>query len=245
MKMLIQKILEDMNPEINVTDSSYEYNGILVPRTTHILSSMLHEEYLMQWANTIGLYKRKKYIDEREKAAYIGTCAHELIEDYMNNNTYDINKFNIRDINEYNMVKNAIESYELWYNTIIQDNIVEILGMEQRLSCPWFGGTYDMLIKINGKVYLVDFKTSNHISYKYCLQVAAYKFMLNNYYNIRIDGAIILQLDKKSISFEEYVLDFSNNKHNEFINLCTETYLSLVYGYYNRLKVEQMYKTIF
>lgn len=234
-----------MNPEINVTDSSYEYNGIVVPRTTHILSSMLHEEYLMQWANTIGLYKRKKYIDEREKAAYIGTCAHELIEDYMNNNTYDINKFNIRDINEYNMVKNAIESYELWYNTIIQDNIVEILGMEQRLSCPWFGGTYDMLIKINGKVYLVDFKTSNHISYKYCLQVAAYKFMLNNYYNIRIDGAIILQLDKKSISFEEYVLDFSNNKHNEFINLCTETYLSLVYGYYNRLKVEQMYKTIF
>lgn len=243
--MIIEKVLEELNSDINISDSNYDYNGIIVPRTTHILSSMLHEEYLMQWANSIGLYQRKKYIDEREKAAYIGTCAHELIEDYMNNNSYDINKFNIRNITEYNMVKNAIESYELWYNTIIQNNIVEILGMEQKLSCPWFGGTYDMLIKINNKIYLVDFKTSNHISYKYCLQVAAYKYMLNNYYNIRIDGAIILQLDKKSISFEEYVLDFSNKTHNDFINLCTETYLSLVYGYYNRLKVEQMYKKIF
>lgn len=243
--MIIEKILKEIKQENEISDSNYMYNGIVVPRTTHILSSMLHEEYLMQWANAIGLYKRKKYTDERDNAAYIGSCAHELIEDYMNSNEYHIDKFDITNQTNYKMVNNAVQSYILWYNTVCKDNIFEVLGMEQTLTCPWFGGTYDMLCRINGKVYLVDFKTSNHISYKYCLQIAAYKYMLNNYYNIEIDGAIILQLDKKVVAFEEYVLDFSNKKHFDFINLCTETYLGLVYSFYNRLRVEVMYKSIF
>ena len=62
--MIIEKILKEIKQENEISDSNYMYNGIVVPRTTHILSSMLHEEYLMQWANAIGLYKRKKYTDE-------------------------------------------------------------------------------------------------------------------------------------------------------------------------------------
>lgn len=242
---MIKKLLEEMNINIDIRDSNYFYNGVVVPRTTHILSSMIHEEYLMQWANVLGLYKRKKYEEERDKAAFIGSCTHESIEYYMKNSSYNLESFGIKDIQSYNMIENAIKSYILWYETISKDNIVEIIGQEQQLVCPWFGGTYDMIISINNKKYLVDFKTSNHIGYKYFLQMAAYKFMLNNYYNFYIDGVIILQLDKKSVSFEEYVLDFSNIQHNTFIEECTKTYLSLVYAYYNKINVENMYKQIF
>lgn len=242
---MIKKLLEEMNINIDIHDSNYMYNGVVVPRTTHILSSMLHEEYLMQWANVLGLYKRKKYEEERDKAAFIGSCTHESIEYYMKNSSYNLESFEIRDIQSRNMIENAIKSYILWYETITKENIVEVIGQEQQLVCPWFGGTYDMIISINGRKYLVDFKTSNHIGYKYFLQMAAYKFMLNNYYNFEIDGVIILQLDKKSISFEEYVLDFSNTQHKIFIEECTKTYLSLVYAYYNRLNIENMYKQIF
>lgn len=242
---MIKKLLEEMNIELDIHDSSYTYNGKVVPRTTHILSSMLHEEYLMQWANVLGLYKRKKFEEERDKAAFIGSCAHESIEYYMKNSSYNLESFNIKDIQSYNMVENAIKSYILWYETICKENIVEVIGQEQQLVCPWFGGTYDMIININNRKYLVDFKTSNHIGYKYFLQMGAYKFMLNNYYNFGIDGVIILQLDKKSVSFEEYVLDFSNMQHKLFIEECTKTYLSLVYAYYNRLNIENMYRQIF
>lgn len=242
---MIKKLLEEMNINIDIHDSNYMYNGVVVPRTTHILSSMLHEEYLMQWANVLGLYKRKKYEEEREKAAFIGSCTHESIEYYMKNSSYNLESFEIKDIQSRNMIENAIKSYILWYDIITKENIVEIIGQEQQLVCPWFGGTYDMIISINGRKYLVDFKTSNHIGYKYFLQMAAYKFMLNNYYNFEIDGVIILQLDKKSISFEEYALDFSNTQHKIFIEECTKTYLSLVYAYYNRLNIENMYKQIF
>ena len=42
--------------------------------------------------------------------------------------------------------------------------------MEETITCPYFGGTYDFLVEINGRNWLIDFKTSNHIGYKYnCL----------------------------------------------------------------------------
>ena len=43
------------------TENKYFYKGIPVPRTTEILSSMLHEEYLMEWSNYLGRYQRKDY----------------------------------------------------------------------------------------------------------------------------------------------------------------------------------------
>ena len=112
------------------------------------------------------------------------------------------------------------------------------------MSCEFFGGTYDALLSINGKVYLVDFKTSNHISYKYFLQIAAYRYMLQQQ-GIEIDGAIILQLDKKHPSFNEYIIQLNNPEHLDFINNCQECFFSLVYAFFNRLQVEKQFKTIF
>lgn len=241
---MIRNLLDKLSTNL-LKDSKYKFNGIPVPRTTEILSSMLHEDYLMSWANAIGLYQKKKYNVEVENASSIGTSAHNFIEDYIRNNVYNLKDSNIKDIRMLKMVETSVESFILWYSNISKNNTIEIINMEQELVCPWFGGTYDLLIKINGKIYLVDFKTSNHVSYKYCLQIAAYKFMLNNYYNIKIDGAIILQVDKKVVAYEEYVIDLSDEQHSKFIDLCTETYLSLVYSYYNRIKVEKEYKNIF
>ena len=51
-------------------------------------------------------------------------------------------------------------------------------------------------MRINGKIYLIDFKTSNHVTYKYYLQLAAYSKVLREKENINIDGVIILQLNK-------------------------------------------------
>jgi len=245
---MIKKLLEELCIDtIKEDEAKYFYNGIGVPRVTEILSSMLHEEYLMQWANRIGLYRKKKYEDERDRAAFIGTNVHECIEKYLKCNNYDI--MNIDELSKdkvvINSINNGAKSFILWYDEIIRNNQFEIIAQEQSLSCQWFGGTYDMLCKINGKIYLVDFKTSNHISYKYFLQLAAYRYMIFLNLGINIDGCIILQVDKKQIAFEEYVLDFSIKDHYDFIEQCFTTFLSLIYAYYNKMITINMYNNIF
>ena len=134
--------------------------------------------------------------------------------------------------------------FRKWWIDVNSNNTIKVLGSEQELVCPYFGGTYDLLLEINGLVYLVDFKTSNHVSYKYYLQLAAYKYMLElKGYNIA--GCIILQLNKEEIQYTEYPLIFSNPDHLNFINASLNTFLSLVYSYYNIYQCERMYKQIF
>ena len=78
---MIEKLLNEMNVSLYEGDR-YFFNGIPVPRTTEILSSMLHEDYLMTWSNNIGLYQKKKYSETLKQAADIGSFTHEAIEKY-------------------------------------------------------------------------------------------------------------------------------------------------------------------
>lgn len=237
--MDLQKMV---NPSLyNESNSKYLYNGVNVPRVTEILSAMLHEDYLMGWANAMGLYKHTKYEVFLNTAADIGTAVHEAIEKYLGENiSPDIDNYP-QDIKF--RISCAFNSFLSWWD-IIKKTKYKIILQEYALVCKYFGGTLDMLIEINGKVYIVDFKTSNHSSYKHFLQLAAYRYMLeeNGY---KVDGCIILLLDKKTCKFTEYVLHFDQEEHLKFIDQCEECFLSLVYGYYNRGIVENMYKNIF
>ncbi len=137
----------------------------------------------------------------------------------------------------------AYKSFQKWYSDIFLLADIEIIFHEKPLVCKYFGGTIDGLYKINNKIYLIDYKTSNHITFNYCLQLAAYRYMLREI-GIEIDGCIILQLSKKSISYNEYVLHFNNQEHLDFINQCERTFLSFVYSYYNVLNVEESYENL-
>ena len=238
--MLGLKLLENIGFNIIVKDSNYEYNGKVVPRVTHILSSMLHEDSLMIWSNNIGLYQRKKYKDTLEMSATIGTHTHNGIEAYIKDDIYSLDLSHLPP-SSINSINNGIESFKYWYDNITKSHNVEVVGIEQPLSCEWFGGTYDFLVRIDGKLYLVDFKTSNHISCRYFYQLAAYKYMLS-LQGITIDGCIILQVSKSNIGFNEYLLDLNNQKHKKFLDDCTECFFSLVYAYYNRLYTENEFK---
>jgi len=239
---MIESELKSYNIDYDLIDSNkYFYNKNPVPRVTQLLSE-IHEDYLMMWANSLG-FRHKKYKDELNTAAFIGTSVHNFIEEYLRKKIYT--ELKQQDSEYYKKINNGVNSFLLWYLDVFRNNKIDIVGMEQQLVCPWFGGTYDLLIRINGKLYLGDFKTSNHIGYKYFMQLAAYKYILENYQNIKIDGCLILQLDKNVIGYEEYFLDFNNKEHSEFMLQCTNTFLSLVYTYYNKLQTMDMYKNIF
>ena len=59
--------------------NSYECNGIQVPRVTAIISSMMHSDSLMYWANSLG-FKHQKYSEVINEACEYGTNTHKGIE---------------------------------------------------------------------------------------------------------------------------------------------------------------------
>lgn len=222
-------------------ESSYIYDNHVVPRVTEILSAMLHEQYLMDWANSMGLYKHLKYQDILTEAADIGTATHKAIELYLSEGK-ELDESALPNNMSY-AVHFAFNSFLEWW-IIIKKTDYEIIYQEHTLICRYFGGTLDLFIKINGKKYIVDFKTSNHSSYKHFLQLSAYRYMLEEE-GENVDGVIILMLDKKLSKFTEYVLDFEVPEHLSFIDKCEEAFLSLVYAFYNRIHVQHLFEEIF
>ena len=225
------ELMEKIDFSINDKSNRY-YNseGKSVPRVTEILSSMMHSDALMYWANSLG-FRGLKYKEELDRAADIGTNAHFAIEMYLREK---LKSDNI-----------PFMGYLLWEQVLNEKGLfINPVLIEERLSCDWFGGTADAVLNINGRLFLVDFKTSNHVTFKYFLQLAAYLYMLS-LRGIYPEGVIVLQLDKKTPGFNEYLLDFRNPDHKQFMDYCSQAFFSLVYAYYNIKRIELEYKNLF
>ena len=81
--MLIENALKEIVEFPNIdTDRYYNDDNISVPRVTDILSTMMHSDALMYWANNLGL-KGIRYTSALHKASYIGTVAHNTIEEFL------------------------------------------------------------------------------------------------------------------------------------------------------------------
>ena len=223
----------DSNP-MEIRDPHYTFEGIPVPRVTEILS-FIDMADLLGWANYMGLVKHKRYADIMTEASNIGTAAHSNIEKFFSEDQKDkVDKDNI-----------SFQAFMAWWNKLNMNHKVSILGQEEKLVCPYFGGTYDMLVSIDDKVYLIDFKTSNHVGYKYFLQLAAYRYMLYVNKGISINGCLVLQLSKIKPEYNEYLLDFENQEEYQFIEACTRAFFSLVYLYYNIYTVKRGFNKLF
>lgn len=236
MDLLIQALDKFNNKIIYSNDKTgtyYNQEGIQVPRVTEILSKMIHNDKLMYWANSIGL-KGEKYRDVLNRAAVTGTTAHNTIEKFLNENIKSNDN-------------TPFLGFLMWYNYItVEMNIpIEVVYIEHKLICKYFGGTLDLLTRIGEKLYLIDFKTSNHVTFNYFLQLAAYRYMLKEVENINVDGVIVLQLNKDEPGFNEYHLSFDIPEHIKFMNDCETAFLSLVFSYYNIQNIENQFNHIF
>lgn len=203
--------------------SSYNYQGKNVPRVTEIISGCISEDYLLQWANRLG-FQHKSYSSTLQTYADYGTAVHEGIESYLQEKDIAENTPNI-----------PMMGFKKWWDEINQSNDIKILGQEQSLSCMYYGGTYDLLLGINGNPWLVDFKTSNRLSDRYLLQLAAYRYMLKvNNIVPELNGVILLRLLKNKPEYEELVLDFKNPSNLELIEICQNIFFSMVYSFWYR-----------
>ena len=224
----------------------YIHNELRVPRVTHIIKQCVDQTNLIAWAAKVGYSKQNYY---RNKALEIGTAVHELIDRYLMSKYVYHDEFTV-DYSEYmedyrSSIYNCIENFKLWCKRL-EDNMIniEVLYIEETVSCPWYAGTIDAILKINGANYIVDFKTSKEISSEYLLQTSAYMWIINNGYTPHIphiDGIGIIRVNKNAHnSFEDLFLnDFDPSNHNMIINF-QNCFASFVNSYYRSININYL-----
>ena len=180
---------------------TYKLKNKVVPSVTTILSRFKNSTGLIIWANNLGL-EGKKYHNELNKAANIGSDLHELAQLHIEDSKYDLPQDPI--------VLDCFNKFLSWWNEYKQENLEVIFCEKSFISKKFlYGGTADLLIKKNNEYVLVDFKTSKSIYPDYLIQGSAYKQMIEEKYDYKINKFLVARFGKETDDFEikEFSLD--------------------------------------
>jgi len=175
-------------------------NGKKVPGVTTIIS-ILAKPALIHWAWDLGT-KGVDYRKFRDDKADIGSLAHYLIMCYLKKETPDTSDYSKKQIDQ---AENCIISFFEWKKMhSFEPILIESPLVSEKYK---FGGTPDLLAKINGEYCLIDFKTGKGIYVNDMFpQLAAYSHLLqeNNY---KITNSRILRIGREeSEGFEERLI---------------------------------------
>ena len=183
---------------------SYKVDGVKIPSVTRLIDSCFPKN-LTNWAVTVGEEEYHRILDE---ALDIGNQTHKWIEYYINNP----HAWNITDGMR---LKNDLRSKETL------DSVKAFIRWEKEFKPQWldaerkvycdrfkYAGTVDAVAKINGRVCVIDFKTSKKIYKPYHLQVAAYAQAIKRMAGLRQwPLGIILRLDKETGQYQQKVFE--------------------------------------
>ena len=169
-KKSYDRILEisDDAKQITMPDSRYyRRNGEYYPSVTYVLSYYPKGKFFEDWLKKVGY--SSEYIVK--KAGEEGTAVHEMIEDYLNGK--ELNFLNQYGNPQYSpdvwqMFLRFVEWWEEYKPTLIETE-VHLYSDELKVA-----GTCDMVCEIDGQLWIIDFKTSNHLQTTYDLQAAVY-----------------------------------------------------------------------
>jgi hypothetical protein len=165
--------------------------------------------------------------EQSAEAMDIGNMAHTFFEDYIKLKVQGIEpqiiEVNDPNENEEGFVvlpktpeaRNAIQAFLDWEAT----HEIEYLWSERRLYSRkhHFAGTSDAALRIDGKLYLADFKTSKRIYKDYFLQLAAYAKALEEMGHEKFDGLWTLRVPK-----DGNAIQIMDNKNIEFFHFTTK-----------------------
>jgi len=183
----ILEISEDAT-QITLPDSRYyRRNGKYYPSVTYVLGYYPKGKFFENWLKQVGF--SADYIVK--KAAEEGTQVHELAEAYLNGE--ELNFLDERGRPQYNpdvwqMFLRFVEFWETHKPTLIETE-AHIFSDELKVA-----GTCDLIVEINGELWLLDLKTSNQIQTVYELQTAVYGQCYEECFGKKIDRYGILWL---------------------------------------------------
>jgi hypothetical protein len=197
-KKSYDRILEisDDATQITLPDSRYyRRNGKYYPSVTYVLGYYPKGKFFENWLKQVGF--ASDYIVK--KAAEEGTQTHELCEAYLNGEELNFLDSNGRP--QYNpdvwqMFLRFVEFWETFKPGLIETE-VHLFSDELKVA-----GTCDLIVEINGELWLLDLKTSNQLQTTYELQTAIYGQCYKECFGKKIDryGILWLKSSKRKAS---------------------------------------------
>ena len=188
----------------------YEKDGIKFPRVTSIISDCNgSKEGLLQWSANEAIrwlrenmtaydttningphYKvcesdlqqaRYAYKDTSRIALDVGSEVHRAIEDFLKGKPAVLTTV---------FAENSFDAFLEWKSK----NNLEVIALEQTVWGDRWAGTADCICLLNGKKYVIDWKTSKAFYMtEMGAQIAAYRSCLPD-----VEGSGILRLDKET-----------------------------------------------
>jgi hypothetical protein len=184
------RILEisDDHKQITLPDSRYyRRNGKYYPSITYVLSYYPKGKYFEDWLKQVG-YAADHIV---RRASEEGTQVHEMIEKYLNGR--ELNFLDDFDNPQYSpdVWQMFIKFVDWWetYNPTLIEAEVHLFSDEYKVA-----GTCDLVCEINGELWIIDFKTSNHLQTTYDLQTAVYAKCFEECFGKKVDRTGILWL---------------------------------------------------
>lgn len=157
------------------------------PSVTTVLQYMPKAKYFEEWLKDVG-HNANIIVDRAGKE---GTQVHTAVEELLE--TGKIEWLDEYGRAKYNLTvwKMIMRFYSFW--TTYKPKLVhsEIFTYSDEFK---YAGTADLIIKLKGKLWLLDVKTSNTLSKVYDLQLAAYAKALEETENIKVEKTGILWL---------------------------------------------------
>jgi hypothetical protein len=190
----ILEISEDAK-QITLPDARYyRRNGKYYPSVTYVLSYYPKGKHFQNWLKKVG-YSADWIV---KKAGEEGTQVHEMIEDYLNGEELNFlqNGTPMYNPDIWQMFLKFVDFWEEYKPTLIETE-VHLFSDELKVA-----GTCDMVCEINDKLWIIDFKTSNHLQTTYDLQTAVYGKMYEECYGKTADhyGVLWLKSSKRKKS---------------------------------------------
>ena len=172
--------------------------------------SVLSSEGIAAWRKRVGEKEANRISTQ---AARRGTNVHQMCEDYVNNEL-DRSKFLPHERAMFNSVKGTLD---------------KSLGLVYAQECPLYSdylgiaGRVDCVAEFNGKLSIIDYKTSSKIKSKkyigaYFQQAAAYCVMFEERTGIPIDQIVIVIAVEGETDAQVFV-----EKRDDHIHKCIET----------------------
>ena len=189
------RILEvsDDAKQITMPDSRYyRRNGKYYPSITYVLGSYPKGKFFEDWLKKVGY--SSEYIVR--KASEQGTETHEMIEDYLNGkelNFLSPSGYPQYDTLVWQMFLRFVDFWETYKPKLIE---TEVHLFSDKIKVA---GTCDMVCEIDGELWIIDFKTSNHLQTTYDLQTAVYGKCYEECYGKKADryGVLWLKSSKR------------------------------------------------
>lgn len=222
-----QVFVDEPSNQITMLDSRFYRTdtGAFIPSVTTILDAYPKTAQFYDW-----LKKNGENADEiRDAAGAIGSMVHKLTEQYDAGDEVSLLGLDGRidyKVAEWKQFERYIDFSNKFKPEILD---TEFNIVSEKLG---FAGTIDRRVRLNGKVYILDIKTSGSVHDHYWLQLAAYFELYKEKFPTEpLDGTCILWLNAKTRtegkpgSFQGvgYQLLFPDKDHQHYWTLFQHT----------------------